>query len=217
MSDKQPKEKKIRKFLKKHKGKIIGGILLSLPILTGTFQGNDGGFAPLYVKKSGDSYGIIIAGHTEFEEGSTFNGIVISGTQYFHPNSTLNGINVSLLNLGKSEEDKNDSKLNGLEVSLYPAAPKHINGAQIGGINFVSSINGLQAGMINCNIYNWYPKPKKSTGIQVGLMNWTMDPNVMVQGGIINLASYKDCMVPKNAGVILNVQVNPPQRYNSQR
>ena len=109
---------KIKGFLRQHRNKLIVTTLLGIPVITGTYSGNEGGFPPFYNKKVGTSVGINVGFSTEFMPDSKFYGISLSFANY-HKGGTLNGLNIGITNMGSC--DNTQGKTNGLEISVINA------------------------------------------------------------------------------------------------
>ncbi len=117
---------------------------LGLAVITGTYGGNEGGFPPLVVRKTGTSVGINLAFSTQYEPGAKFYGIdlsVFSNSRVLDSSerATLNGLEISLANMPHelSERSQNYNQ------------PLHVNGLQIGLFNFARAGNVVQLGIYN--------------------------------------------------------------------
>lgn len=150
---------KFKEIWNKAKKPLLYGAL-ALPIITGTFGGNEEGCMPLK-KKVGISYGVNIGmGTTEFTPGSKFYGVNISPVTLKDENSSITGLSLSFLSF--TEFTGIESKVNGVEISGLNGSYKGIiNGLQIGGLNLGKSGDIIQFGLNNMIILP-NGDPKKS-------------------------------------------------------
>lgn len=146
--------KYVPNFLKRNRGKILASILTAATI-SGTFFGHKDDLPPLYVRKTGNSYGINIAGFTNFEKGSKHYGLSISIIDNF-AGGMVNGGEFSLFRFTEISEDlellKPTSELNGFGLNLAGVDLEgrlELNGLAVGIINQAGNGKHVQLGIYN--------------------------------------------------------------------
>ncbi len=168
-------------------------LTLAIPTLIGTYSGNEGGFPPFYVKKTGTTGGICIGAVTEFAPGSKFYGINLGFYNTFKENSQLHGANLSIVT-------ENKGTVNGANLQVVGMNNGTVNGANssiFGNISRGGTVNGLESAIL-LNVGDRYSVPfqdgeeypedvPKINGLQVSLLgNFAQEQGNYVQLGLFN-------------------------------